>query len=70
MAPVLDRFKQEVGEKVRVIKIDVDKNPAVAAKYGIRGVPTFIFFKSGQIVWQQSGGMELQQLLARVRPSM
>lgn len=69
MAPVLDRFKQEMGEKVRVLKIDVDKNPAVAAKYGIRGVPTFILFKQGNIVWQRSGGMDLQTLLSKVTTS-
>lgn len=66
MHPILDQLKEELGNKVRILKIDVDKNPAVADQFKIRGVPTFILFKSGEIQWRQSGGMDLQTLKRRV----
>ena len=67
MAPVLDQLKDQMGSKVRVLKIDVDKNQEVAEKFKIRGVPTFILFKSGEILWRQSGVIELNQLRSKVQ---
>lgn len=68
MLPVLDQLKNEMGENVRVIKIDVDKNPQAAEKFKVRGVPTFVLFKSGEIMWRQSGGMPLQTLKDKITP--
>lgn len=62
-APILQEFAREVGSRVRVIKIDVDKNPAVAQHYQIQGVPTLALFKQGKIVWRQSGVMSKHALL-------
>lgn len=62
MAPVIDQLKADVGEKARILKINIDAAPAVASQYGISGVPTFILFKKGNIVWRQSGAMSLDQL--------
>jgi thioredoxin 1 len=62
-APILKEVSREAGEKVRVIKIDVDKNNLVAQKYQIRGVPTLILFKNGQPVWRQSGVANKMQLM-------
>jgi thioredoxin 1 len=62
MAPMLDQLKGEIGDKARIVKVDVDKNQAVAAKYKVRGVPTLILFKNGQIKWQQSGVVQPVQL--------
>lgn len=61
-APVLDEVKDRVGEIASIIKIDVDKNPEVAAKLAIRGVPTLIIFRKGEIRWRQSGVFQADEL--------
>ncbi|RLD83793.1 MAG: thioredoxin [Bacteroidetes bacterium] len=62
MAPVLKQVKQNFKDQIKIIKIDIDKNPAVAQKYGIRGVPTLILFKKGREVWKQSGVLQANQI--------
>lgn len=62
MAPILEELKKRVGEKANVIKIDVDKNPQAASVYQIRGVPTLILFKKGEILWRQSGVVSTNEL--------
>jgi thioredoxin 1 len=57
MAPVLKNIASELGDKIRIIKVDVDKNPAAAAKYNVRSVPTFLIFKNGTVKWKQSGAL-------------
>lgn len=63
MAPILKQAKDALGESVTVLKIDVDKNPAVAQQFQIQGVPTIILFKNGQVKWRQSGVVPAQQLV-------
>lgn len=63
MSPILEDFKRKLGDKVKVIKIDVDKNPKAAAAYQVRGVPTLVLFKGGQIKWRQSGVVMAQDLI-------
>ena len=63
MKPILEELKRKVGESVRIVKIDVDKNAALAQKYQIRGVPTLMLFKDGKQVWTQSGVVSANALL-------
>ena len=70
MAPILDQVKKELGDKIRILKIDIDKNQSVANTYKVRGVPTFILYKSGEMKWRQSGGMDRNTLLSKINPHL
>lgn len=62
-SPIIAEVAKAVGAKVRIIKIDIDKNEKVAQQYNVRGVPTLVLFKEGQIVWRQSGVQSKAQLI-------
>lgn len=62
MKPILEQVKNSVGEGVRIIKIDVDKNPAIAHAFQIRGVPTLALFKKGELKWMQAGVLQAYQI--------
>ncbi|WP_439131168.1 thioredoxin [Polaribacter sp.] len=64
MSPILKEVKDGLGDEVSIIKIDVDKNQPLAAKYQVRGVPTLILYKSGQQVWRQSGMVQKNELVS------
>ncbi len=61
--PILKELAKEVSGKLRIIKIDVDKNQALANQYQVMGVPTLALFQDGQVVWKESGMKTKQQLL-------
>ncbi len=67
-APILKQIADELGEQVRIIKIDVDQNQPLAAKYQIQSVPTLMIFKNGQIVHKQAGVHTKAQLLTILQP--
>lgn len=59
---VLTTVKENVGELARIVKIDVDQFPAIAAEYGVRGVPTLAVFKNGDLLWKESGVHDVNTL--------
>ncbi|WP_396184077.1 thioredoxin [Flavobacterium sp.] len=63
LAPILKEVKDSLGERISIIKIDVDKNQALAADYQVRGVPTMMLFQNGKQLWRQSGVLSKQQIL-------
>lgn len=63
LGPILKEVKANLGERISIIKIDVDKNQAVAAQYQVRGVPTMILFQNGKPLWRQSGVLSKEDLI-------
>ncbi len=62
MPPILKEVKDKMGERVTILKMDIDRNPAVASAYQIQSVPTLIVFRDGQVKWRQSGVIRADQL--------
>ena len=69
-SPILKEVATELGDRVRVIKIDVDQNTALANRYQIRSVPTLMVFKNGKMVWKQSGVVSKGQLISVLNQNM
>ena len=62
MHPVLEQLKDDLGDSIRILKIDVDKNESLSETYRIQSVPTLMLFKEGKQLWRQSGAMRVQEL--------
>ena len=69
MAPILKEVKLQLKDKIKILKIDVDKNPKIAQQFLIKGVPTLMLFKDGKSVWKQSGVQQTNQLVTLVYTS-
>ncbi len=63
MQPILEDISKQLGGKVKILKVDVDKNPLAASRFQVRGVPTLVLFSKGEMVWRQSGVVPAQQLV-------
>lgn len=66
MPPILKQVKEEVGDKATVLKLDIDKNPSYASKYGVMSVPTLIIFKNGKIIWRKSGVTQAREIVQQL----
>ena len=62
MSPILEELKKDVGDRVRILKVDVDKNPQIASQYRIQSFPSLILFKAGETLWRQSGVVPVKLL--------
>ena len=62
MGPILEDLSKKVGNKARILKVDVDRNPEAARAYQVQGVPTLMLFKKGKMLWRQSGVVPADQL--------
>jgi thioredoxin 1 len=62
MTPILEQLKSDMGNKVKILKVDVDKNQSIASKLNVRGVPTLILYKQGKNVWRKSGVLQVDEL--------
>ncbi len=67
MNPILKKIKKNMGDNLKIIKINVDNNQQVASKFQVRGIPTFILFKNNEVKWRQSGIIEERNFLETIK---
>ena len=70
MQPILEDTAKQLGGKVKILKVDVDRNPLAASKFQVRGVPSLILFSKGEVVWRQSGVVPAQQLVQLIESTV
>lgn len=66
MHPILEQLKEKMGDDIRILKVDVDKNEALSMQYRIQSVPTLMLFKKGEMLWRQSGAMSQNDLMQKI----
>ena len=66
MHPILEQLKEKMGDDIRILKVDVDKNEALSMQYRIQSVPPLMLFKKGEMLWRQSGAMSLNDLMQKI----
>lgn len=66
MHPIQEQLKEKMGDDIRILKVDVDKNEAQSMQYRIQSVPTLMLFKKGEMLWRQSGAMSLNDLMQKI----
>ena len=67
LSPILKEVKKELGDTIKIVKINIDKNEKLASKYQVRGVPTMLLFKSGKQLWRQSGVLQKDQIISIIK---
>ena len=67
LAPILIDVKSELGDAIRIVKVDVDKNQHVASQFQVKGVPTLLLFQNGKMLWRQSGVVSKNELVQIIR---
>ncbi|MGJ8593785.1 MAG: thioredoxin [Aquaticitalea sp.] len=70
LSPILKEAKDELGDSISIIKINVDKNQELSGKYQVKGVPTLILFKSGKQLWRQSGVLQKNEIVSLMKSHM
>ena len=70
MQPILQEVAKTMGDAVSIIKVDIDRNQALATRLNIRGVPTFVIYRNGEIQWRQSGMQSAHALIDAVQQAM
>lgn len=68
MHPILEQVKEVLGERIRIIKVDVDKYGDTASRYRVQSVPTLMLFRHGEVLWRTSGAVPKAELLAALDP--
>lgn len=68
MHPILSELKQKTGDRLRIIKVDIDRYQATAQRFNVQAVPTLMLFRNGQCLWRQSGACPLHELTAALAP--
>lgn len=66
LMPVLKQVKDNMGERVKILKIDVDKNQELASQFQVRGVPTMLLFQNGKQIWRQSGVLTKDEIIRNI----
>lgn len=66
LGPILKQVKEALGERISIIKIDVDKNQPMASQYQVRGVPTMMLFQNGKQLWRQSGVLSKEEIIQTI----
>lgn len=70
MGPILQAVKQELGDDVSILKVDVDQYQDLASRYQVQGVPTFALFKNGELLWKESGAKPKEVLVDIIKQHM
>lgn len=68
LAPIIKQVKSQLGDRAKVVKIDIDKNQALSSSLQIQGVPTLMIYKDGEMKWRQSGVVPAQAILQQLEP--
>lgn len=66
LSPILKEVKDSLGDRISIIKIDVDKNQQISSQYQVRGVPTMILFQNGKQLWRQSGVLTKEEIIKTI----